>query len=198
MTTLSRHAESSDFGATSRSGPRSLLGHLFSTRGRAGRMEYFLHSFLDAFVIITLLVLARILTQAAVPPHAREGVMQAAAFTVLSLASWSQIAVVIRRLNDLGRPRRDWVLMFCPIYNLYFGCVLLFTRGVQPAVSGPRETLALAHRLENDGDWEAAFHLYRQAALELEGEPDGEYAINCIRRLHERMELAEPDATLER
>ena len=128
-------------------------------------------------------------------PAWAKGITSTCGFVVLFLATWSEIAVIVRRLNDLGRQRWEWVLMFLPVYNLYFGCVLLFSKGKTSRLEGPFGLLAKGIRLERERDWAGAFAYYRRAAVELRGHPDGEYAVECIRRLHEKLELA--DSTTE-
>jgi hypothetical protein len=40
------------------------------------------------------------------------------------------------------------------------------------------------------GEWHQAFRYYARAASRLEGTQDGEYAINCVKRLKEKIDLA--------
>jgi hypothetical protein len=46
---------------------------------------------------------------------------------------------------------------------------------------------AEASRLERQGEWEMAIALYEQLAARLGESQDGEYAVNCVKRLRERM-----------
>jgi len=48
----------------------------------------------------------------------------------------------------------------------------------------------LATKLESAGDWHQAFRYYSIAANRLQGTQDGEYAINCVQRLKEKIDMA--------
>ena len=48
---------------------------------------------------------------------------------------WSGICITIKRLHDLERPARHWLLLMVPVYNIYLGLVLLFKKGTE----GPNE-----------------------------------------------------------
>jgi uncharacterized membrane protein YhaH (DUF805 family) len=37
--------------------------------------------------------------------------------------------LVVKRLHDLGRPGTHYWLFYVPLYNIYFGLIVLFTKG---------------------------------------------------------------------
>ena len=45
------------------------------------------------------------------------------------------VCITIKRLHDLERPARHWLLLMVPVYNIYLGLVLLFKKGTE----GPNE-----------------------------------------------------------
>ena len=115
--------------------------------------------------------------------------------------------MTVRRLHDIDRPGSDWFLLIVPIYNIYLSALLVLKEGTvgpnrygeDPVGSGYSEDenlLIAASRLEMTGDWNRAFELYREASEKLAGQPNEEYAINCIKRLQQKIALARaPDST---
>lgn len=181
------------------------LSHLFSFTGRATRSTYFVHTFLDGFAILALVICIDILIR----PLGQVGEILATVsiLGVFAVCMWSEIAVTVRRLHDLDRPGSHWFLMIVPIYNIYLNLVLLLKAGtvgpnnygedlVGSEYSEVENLLVAASRLEMSGDWNRAFALYQEAYEKLAGQPDEEYAINCIKRLQEKIILAQtPDSS---
>jgi hypothetical protein len=60
---------------------------------------------------------------------------------VILLVMIDDIAVTLRRLEDLGRPRSHFWLLLIPFYNIYLGLLLFF----KPGLDNSTATLALAH-----------------------------------------------------
>jgi hypothetical protein len=52
-----------------------------------------------------------------------------------------------------------------------------------------------AARLDREGEWDQALVLYERVAELRKGEQDGEYALNCIRRIQERQDLSQGGRT---
>lgn len=183
--------------------PGGLLRHLFSTQGRAPRSMYIVHTFFDGVVgfalIIAIGVLLDMLGQAAEP------VLVMCSLGVFAVMGWSEMAVSVRRLHDLNRPGSHFLLLMIPLYNIYLQIVLLCrcgTIGDNPYGPDPlaardkhrspgEALLQEGTRHELNGDWDLAFDCYKAAAEALRGQPDEEYAINCIRRLQEKLALSE-------
>jgi uncharacterized membrane protein YhaH (DUF805 family) len=105
--------------------------------GRAARMEYFLHTFLDGFVMMLIIMPVMLFTITPCPESFSEKMFNTigvlAIITVIILATISEIAVTVRRLHDLGRPGSHYWRLLIPIYNFFLGLVLLFSRGVSGA-----------------------------------------------------------------
>jgi uncharacterized membrane protein YhaH (DUF805 family) len=51
-------------------------------------------------------------------------------FVIGVVGCLGQAFIAVRRLHDLGKPGWHYWLFFVPLYNIYLGLVLLFTRGV--------------------------------------------------------------------
>lgn len=165
-----------------------------SFRGRASRSQYFTHSLISGIVLVAIAAAMGALGPALGP---------LVLLTTVLFGMWSEMSATVRRLHDLDRPGWHWVLGMIPLYNLWLGLELLLRPGTigdnrygpDPLLEGAAEAdrlLLIASRHEMDGDWSAAFDTYRLAAEKLEGHPGREYAIECIRRLHEKMATAAP------
>jgi uncharacterized membrane protein YhaH (DUF805 family) len=95
---------------------------LFGFRGRLGRQPFILGQLfmLSLFAV----VIARIL---AVRNDENQTVVWGLAFLALcGVAFWSQVALVIKRLRDIGLPPLLALLLFVPIVNLIFVVILMF------------------------------------------------------------------------
>jgi uncharacterized membrane protein YhaH (DUF805 family) len=114
---------------------------VFVFRGRASRMEYFLH-WLGGIVAyiggVVLVVWAELDPNA--PPWGKTA-MAILFLLVILLVMIDDIAVTLRRLEDLGRPRSHFWLLLIPFYNIYLGLLLFF----KPGLDNSTATLALAH-----------------------------------------------------
>jgi uncharacterized membrane protein YhaH (DUF805 family) len=182
---------------------RGLLWHLFSTRGRAPRSTYFMHTVFDGVVGVALFIAIGVMLD--MLGQAAEPLLIMCWLGVFAVMGWSEIAVTVRRLHDLNRPGSHFVLLMIPFYNIYLQIVLLCRCGTigdnqygpDPLSSkdqhrSPGEALLQeGTRHELNGDWDLAFDSYKAAAEALRGQPDEEYAINCIRRLQEKLALSE-------
>jgi uncharacterized membrane protein YhaH (DUF805 family) len=102
---------------------------LFAFHGGASRKEYFLHalgSFLAYLAVLIFAVL--VLSDPGASKWASDFVAVLYLLVVLLIAV-DDIGVTLRRLEDLGRPRSHFWLLFIPLYNIYLGLVLLFQAG---------------------------------------------------------------------
>ena len=195
-----RELENVTVGGNTKRSSVSLISHLFSFHGRIPRGTYFAHSVLGSFVVVALIGGIGIAAVFLGEFGALFGTV--AVFGVLFAYMWSETAVTVKRLHDIGRPGMHWFLLLLPVYNMYLSLVLLF----QPGAVGDNEygkdpvghddsrgesLLTAANRHEMNGDWGQAFELYRLAAQKLDGQPDREYAVNCIKRLQEKVTLGQ-------
>ena len=96
---------------------------LFSTKGRVNRAWYLGHVLLDDLVIAgmatVLLLAADLLTGLFWLPLVGVGVAGA----------WAAMAVTIKRLHDLDRPGWHVLFLLIPLYNIFFGLVLMCVKG---------------------------------------------------------------------
>lgn len=106
---------------------------LFSFQGRAGRAQYFWHSFLDSFVMMALIfgvVYALGFQDMATTGMTATHIIGIVLIIAIVLAGvMSELAVTIRRFHDLGRPGVHYFLTMIPFYNIYIGFMLLFQKG---------------------------------------------------------------------
>lgn len=179
------------------------LTQVFSTSGRINRETYIWYSIV-LFIVGPAIAFGAVLLDPFVPPLARLFAAPVAAFQFAIF--WMGIVVCIKRLHDLDRPGSHWLLLLIPIYNLYLGIVLLVKPGTVGAnrygpdplgaasTSAAETVLSEAYRHEMNGDWERAVELYKSAAAKLEGDTDGQYALQCIERIQKKMEVANTPA----
>ena len=124
---------------------------LFSFKGRAGRLEYFLHNTIDDVIMIVLIAVI-IAAMAVFEGNTAAGIIGIVGlvliFAVLILGVFSDAAVTVRRLHDLGKPGSEFWYLLIPIYNIILGFILLFKKGFEmeneygpnPLVKIPNET----------------------------------------------------------
>lgn len=113
---------------------------MFSTVGRINRAPYFWHTFLDGFVVALLSIGVLVVFEALNPSTgdsetAVSTVQSVLVLGILLLGGVAEICITVRRLHDLGRSGWHYWLFMIPLYNLYLGCVLLFSQGQR----GPNE-----------------------------------------------------------
>ncbi len=104
-----------------------IFSHLFSFRGRSGRLEYFLHSISELFVILGFIFLLVSLEEMGIESSA--DIVGFLLLGALLLSVISEIAVTARRLHDLDQS--GWMILagLIPIYNIIQGFQLLFSPG---------------------------------------------------------------------
>ena len=169
-----------------------MIRKLFTSEGRAGRLEYFLHTVLDG--AIAGAIIAGMTHAAKKFGFPQEGI-QALAAIVLGIAAWSEWAVTVRRLADLGRPQWHWLLMLIPIYNLFLSIELLFSAGTSSLpktftherLNPGQQWLREGMRFDSLGDYDHAFECYKHAIDELQGEPEADAAIKRLQQLQEKL-----------
>jgi len=102
------------------------MKELFSMQGRFNRQKYLITG-----IIITLVMYA--LGFGIGFAIGMAGMDAAVATSVSYLVSFVGIVIwsflVVKRLHDLGKPGWHYWLMYIPLYNVYLGLVLLFTKG---------------------------------------------------------------------
>ena len=111
------------------------MHHLFSISGRAGRLEYFIHSFADVFALIVAFALVVMISGEDAMSSASESEPSIAGLlfflVVLAIGIVAEVCVTIRRLHDLGMSGSYFLGTMIPVYNFYLGYILLFERGEQ-------------------------------------------------------------------
>ena len=94
------------------------MKQLFSFTGRMNRAPYFGYALINSLVANTLMAIKE--------PNEAAGL----AILTISFASiLGGIVLMVKRLHDIDRPGWHWLLGLIPLYNIYFGLVLLFQRG---------------------------------------------------------------------
>jgi uncharacterized membrane protein YhaH (DUF805 family) len=115
---------------------RSQLGWLFfRTSGRVSRAAYFLGGLLVA--VLQAFPLYRFTL---VPEGTTESEMWAMLFMIAFLASlWSNVALAVKRLHDLGKPGLMALVLFVPVISIVAFLVLcLFPGNPAPNQYGAR------------------------------------------------------------
>lgn len=179
----------------------STFAHLFYPSGRVDRETYLTQS------VLCLLVAAIV---GSIASFAEQLGPLAAPFTpaggaILAAAIWSQIAVALKRLHDLGRPNWHLSLFLIPFYNVYLGFVLVFKSGtiganaygadpLQAGLSEAESLLNCAFRHEMRGDWDRALELYNSAAQKSHGEAEAAYPTNCVKRVQVKVDAGKNEA----
>lgn len=108
------------------------MKELFSMQGRFSRQRYFLTGLIISLIMYALaFVLGFAIGMAGMDATIATGVSYL--ISVIGIVVWSFL--VVKRLHDLGKPGWHYWLMYIPLYNIYLGFVLLFTKGV----TGPNQ-----------------------------------------------------------
>lgn len=102
------------------------MNGLFSMKGRMNRQKYF---FMTLMITIVAYGLAFVLGFAMGIAGMTSDAAGGAGFIVGIGAAIIQAFFVVKRCHDLGRSGTHYWLMYIPLYNIYFGLVLLFTKG---------------------------------------------------------------------
>jgi uncharacterized membrane protein YhaH (DUF805 family) len=103
------------------------MSNMFTMQGRLSRRQYVLYS-----MIIMAVTYACAFVVGFVSGVSGSGLEAAGAlgFLIGAVGCAAQAFIAVRRLHDLGKPGWHYWLFFVPLYNIYLGLVLLFTRGV--------------------------------------------------------------------
>ena len=104
------------------------IKHLFSTNGRSGRLEYFLHTTSDVvFIVLMLNVVSFAYVQFGI--EISEATLVLNILFILVVGFFAEICVAVRRFHDLGMS--GWYLLgtMVPFYNIYLALILLFKNG---------------------------------------------------------------------
>jgi uncharacterized membrane protein YhaH (DUF805 family) len=173
-----------------------MMAYLFSLRGRVNRLTYNVHLALglSALVGVVIICLANLIGVS----HQLVPLAMLVATMALLLTVWSQLAIVVKRLHDLGRPGEHCFLLFLPLYNLYLGIVLSCKPGTigpnqfgadptQTGLSELETVLNAACRHQSRGDWHLALELYQRASRLAQTAEDREYVDRCIADLQLRI-----------
>lgn len=106
------------------------MSNVFTMQGRLSRKQYFFYS-----MIIVAVTYACAFAVGFASGVSGGGVEAAGAlgFTIGIVGGAAQAFIAVRRLHDLGKPGWHYWLLLVPLYNIYLGLILLFTRGVQGA-----------------------------------------------------------------
>ncbi len=103
------------------------MSNVFTTQGRLSRKQYFISS-----MIVVAVTYACAFAVGFASGVSGMGIESAGAFGFIIgvVGCAAQAYLAIRRLHDLGRPGSHYWYFLIPLYNIYFGLVLLFTNGV--------------------------------------------------------------------
>jgi len=102
------------------------MGNLFSTKGRVGRREYAVASFVIMLISYAFAFAIGFASAVSDTDVHNAGML---GLTVGLVGGIMQAFVSVRRLHDLGRPGWHFWLFLIPFYNIYLSLVLCFTRG---------------------------------------------------------------------
>ncbi len=115
---------------------------LFKPQGRANRAWYLWHIILDDVAMLTAGAGLLLLSLALETP-----LLIAPAIGVFVAGFWAGVCVTIKRLHDLDRPGWHWWLLMIPLYNIYLGLTLLFSKGTLGSNQFGHDPLAAAEML---------------------------------------------------
>lgn len=106
------------------------MSNVFTMQGRLSRKQYFIYS-----MMIMAVTYACAFAVGFASGVSGQSIQDAGAlgFVIGVLGCSAQAFIAVRRLHDLGKPGWHFWLFFVPLYNIYLGLVLLFTRGVAGA-----------------------------------------------------------------
>ena len=112
----------------------NIFSKLFSTRGRANRREYILHTLLDGVVVycaILLIFYIPIGFTQLIPNLSGASLVVSMLFMGLIILAglWSELCVTVRRFHDLEKSGMNIFLGLIPIYNVYQAFILVFQQG---------------------------------------------------------------------
>ena len=102
------------------------MNGLFSMQGRLNRQKYFFMTLAITLIAYAVsFVIGFMAGFAGMSPDAA-GFL---GFVVGIGAVVVQAFLVVKRCHDLGKSGKHYWLMYIPLYNIYFGLVLLFVKG---------------------------------------------------------------------
>lgn len=104
------------------------MGNLFSMEGRIGRQQYILISLVITVVMYGVSFTAGFMMGMG---GAGENATVFVGFLIGLVAAIIQSFLIVKRLHDLDRPGSHYWLFFIPLYNIYLGLILLFTKGTE-------------------------------------------------------------------
>ncbi|MGD8412839.1 MAG: DUF805 domain-containing protein [Candidatus Latescibacterota bacterium] len=108
------------------------MKELFTMQGRFNRQRYVTTSLVISLIMFALaFAIGFAMGMAGIDPGIATGVSYL--ISIAGIIVWSFL--VVKRLHDLGKPGWHYWLMYIPLYNIYLGLVLLFTKGV----TGPNQ-----------------------------------------------------------
>ncbi len=105
-----------------------MLKHIFNTSGRAGRGEFFIHSFLDLLFIFGAITTV-VFFQEKFGIETNEEAIGIVIIFIWITGAIAEFCVTVRRFHDLGRS--GWYILgnLVPFYNIYLNLMLLFKKG---------------------------------------------------------------------
>lgn len=116
----------------------NLYMQLFSFNGKVGRKAYILSWIFIHFTTLILWGLIFLVIDLLTNPLMNIGLVKmilvaSLIFLAISiiLFFWSSLSFAVRRLNDLGFPRLNILLMFIPLVSLLFFTVLFMVKGLE-------------------------------------------------------------------
>jgi uncharacterized membrane protein YhaH (DUF805 family) len=106
------------------------MDKIFSLKGRMSRQQYVLGSL--GISLVTYALAFAVGFAAGMAGVGEEGA-GALGFIIGAAGAVAMACLVVRRLHDVGKPGWHYWLFFVPLYNIYLGLVLLFTKGATGA-----------------------------------------------------------------
>ena len=101
---------------------------LFSMEGRYNRAKYF-------WIMVAISIVSQIISVGIGVAVGASGGGPEAASTIGLIVGIATAVVcafqVVKRLHDLDRPGTHYWLLLIPIYNIYFGLLILFKKGTE-------------------------------------------------------------------
>ena len=104
------------------------MSNVFTMQGRLSRKQYVIYSMI--IVACTYMCAFAVGFASGISGSGVEAA-GALGFLIGVVGGLAQAFIAVRRLHDLGKPGWHYWLFFVPLYNIYLGLVLLFTRGVE-------------------------------------------------------------------
>ncbi len=125
-------ASGGELATAPRQGTSGFVRHLFSFRGKSGRLEFWVvgASWIAVFIVSYVLYLVEL--QVGIPEATLTTIW---AVFAIPIYVWLNLNVSLRRLHDIGHPGWAVLILLIPIVNVFFYIYLLVARrGSEPHI----------------------------------------------------------------